>query len=205
MIQRYLIVAALLAVGAFALVHPARTPLVEQAATPMPAPSDAAPRLHRRLGGASAPGDDVVVYVAGAVKRPGLYHLRPGDRNARAVALAGGFDARADAGAVNLAQRPGDGDEVYVPAAGETTAARPRSSHHSTRRRRASPPPASVDVNVADASQLAAVPGIGPAIAERIVELRRREGNFASLDELLDVAGMTSSRLDRARPFLRDL
>jgi len=205
MIQRYLIVAALLAVGAFALVHPARTPLVGPAATPMPAPSDAAPRFHRRYDGATAASADVVVYVAGAVKRPGLYHLRPGDRNARAVDLAGGFDARADAGAVNLAQRPSDGDEVYVPAAGEMMTARPRSLHHSTRRRRASPPPGSVDVNVAGASQLAAVPGIGPAIAERIVELRRREGNFASLDELLDVAGMTSSRLDRARPFLRDL
>ena len=71
---------------------------------------------------------------------------------------------------------------------------------------RASPPPeGSVDVNAADAAELAAVPGIGRAIAARIVELREREGAFTSLDELLDVAGMTQTRLERARPYLRDL
>ncbi|MGA9419097.1 MAG: helix-hairpin-helix domain-containing protein, partial [Candidatus Cybelea sp.] len=42
-------------------------------------------------------------------------------------------------------------------------------------------------------------------LERRIVELREREGNFTSLDELLDVAGMTQTRLDRARPYLRDL
>ncbi|MGB9650252.1 MAG: helix-hairpin-helix domain-containing protein, partial [Candidatus Cybelea sp.] len=61
----------------------------------------------------------------------------------------------------------------------------------------------SVDVNRSDAAELAAVPGIGRAVAQRVVELRRREGAFASLDELLDVAGMTQSRLERARPYLR--
>jgi competence protein ComEA len=74
-----------------------------------------------------------------------------------------------------------------------------------TRRHRATPPPdSSVDVNAADAAELAAVPGIGRAVAARIVELREREGSFASLDELLDVAGMTQSRLERARSYLRD-
>ncbi|MGB7014574.1 MAG: helix-hairpin-helix domain-containing protein, partial [Candidatus Cybelea sp.] len=62
---------------------------------------------------------------------------------------------------------------------------------------------ASVDLNAADATQLGAVPGIGRAVAQRVVELRQRQGPFASLDELLDVAGMTQSRLERARPYLR--
>ncbi|MFY9720315.1 MAG: helix-hairpin-helix domain-containing protein, partial [Candidatus Cybelea sp.] len=71
--------------------------------------------------------------------------------------------------------------------------------------RTASPPPdGSVDVNAADAAELAAVPGIGGAVATRIVEVRGRDGSFASLDELLDVAGMTQSRLERARPYLRN-
>ncbi|MGC2407220.1 MAG: helix-hairpin-helix domain-containing protein, partial [Candidatus Cybelea sp.] len=72
-------------------------------------------------------------------------------------------------------------------------------------RHAASPPPeGSINVNEADAAELAAVPGIGRAVAARVVELREREGNFTSLDELLDVAGMTQTRLDRARPYLRD-
>ena len=103
----------------------------------------------------------------------------------------------------DLAQRAADGEEIYVPAAGEAPRSRARESR--SRRHRATPPPdGSVDVNAADAVELAAVPGIGRAVASRIVELRKREGSFASLDELLDVAGMTQSRLERARSYLRE-
>jgi competence protein ComEA len=148
-------------------------------------------------------GDDaIVVYVAGAVRKPGLYRLHPGDRNAQAVALAGGLSASADAAGVNLAARAQDGDEVYVPRAGELRHSL-ASSRHGRRHSARAPPSASIDVNRAGASELAAVPGIGRAIAARIIELREREGAFASLDELLDVAGMTQTRLERARPYLR--
>lgn len=204
MIQRYLIIAAVLAVVAFAFWRPARAPVIDASVAPaVPERAAAAARPQRRSLRGGIAADDLVVYVAGAVKRPGLYRLRPSDRDAQAIERAGGFSAAADSGGINLAQRASDGDEVYVPAAGES-APRSHSSHRSSRRHRASPPPGSVDVNAADAVQLAAVPGIGRAIAQRIVELRRREGDFASLDELLDVAGMTSSRLDRARPYLRE-
>ena len=163
---------------------------------------------HHRHFRHAAPSGDLVVYVAGDVVKPGLYHLHPGDRYAQAVALAGGFGASAQAGGVNLAARAADGEEIYVPAAGEAARTRthePRLHEPRTRRHRASPPPdGSVDVNTADAAALAAVPGIGRAVGSRIVELREREGNFASLDELLDVAGMTQSRLERARPYLRE-
>jgi|HubBroStandDraft_4_1064222.scaffolds.fasta_scaffold00002_34 competence protein ComEA len=210
MLPRYALVAAALALAALLIWHPAQRPVVAQAAATSQPPLElgadsgdgSAGRLrHRRVR--LDPGDgELVVYVAGAVKRPGLYHLRAGDRDAQAVAVAGGLSAAADAGAVNLAQRANDGDEIYVPVAGEPT--RARSSERHGRRRPAHPPPAGgVDVNRSDAAELAAVPGIGRAIAARIVELREREGSFASLDELLDVAGMTQTRLERARSYLR--
>ncbi|MHB8432792.1 MAG: ComEA family DNA-binding protein [Candidatus Tyrphobacter sp.] len=60
-----------------------------------------------------------------------------------------------------------------------------------------------VDLNTAGAQALGLVPGIGAAIAQRIVDVRASEGPFTSLDQLLDVAGMTSSRLDRAQQYLR--
>lgn len=166
----------------------------------------AAPRRLRR----NSSQEQLVVYVAGAVRRPGLYRLSAGDRYDRAVTLAGGFATDADAAGIDLAQRAQDGDEVLVPRAGETTyrrSARSRSLHRSSRHRRRTPAPpveGSVDVNDASPEELAAVPGIGRAIAARIVELRDREGAFASLDELLDVAGMTQSRLARARAYLRE-
>ncbi len=205
MLGKYALVAAAVGLAAVLLWHPASRPIVEQAAavsSSLPTFADAIAargrRHHSREYGASS---DLVVYVAGAVKRPGLYHLHAGDRNERAVTLAGGLGAAADTGAVNLAQRAADGDEIYVPTIGE--ASRPHSTVRRARRHSARPPPSgAVDVNRSDAQTLAAVPGIGRSIAQRIVELREREGSFTSLDELLDVAGMTQTRLERARPYL---
>ncbi len=144
----------------------------------------------------------MVVYVAGAVPRPGLYRLRAGSRVDDAVRMAGGLERNADAAGVNLAQRLEDGDEVEVPVVGETPHLRSRHpSHRRLKRSRRSV--GVVELNAAGADSLAGVPGIGAAIAQRIVEVRDREGPFASLDELLDVAGMTAGRLERARPHLR--
>lgn len=205
MIARLAVAAAVLTLGAFALWHPAQRPVLATAGS-MPANLD--PGLRRLPGGqlrdrgARSRDDALVVYVVGAVRTPGLYRLRSGDRVARAVALAGGLRASADAAGVNLAQRAQDGDEVYVPVVGEMP--RVRAGERRSRRNSSTPPPnGSVDVNRAAAAELAAVPGVGRAVAARIVELREREGSFASLDELLDVAGMTQTRLERARPYFR--
>ncbi|HEX3458658.1 MAG TPA: ComEA family DNA-binding protein [Candidatus Baltobacteraceae bacterium] len=212
MIPKFAAIGALLALGAFFVLHhpPSRPPVETRSLSLAATPSVSAPsrtgfdRAKRRTH-----DEAMVVYVTGAVKRPGLYQLRAGDRYAKALELAGGLGTSADSAGVNLAQRASDGDEIDVPAAGEraraSTTRRATPNHHRGRRRAATPPPdASVDVNAAGEVELAAVPGIGRAVAGRIVELRQREGNFTSLDELLDVAGMTSSRLERARPYLRD-
>ncbi|MBV9333737.1 MAG: ComEA family DNA-binding protein [Candidatus Eremiobacteraeota bacterium] len=205
MIPRIALVAGVLGIAALALCHPARAPFVQPVAALTAQPPTAAAHFERshHLAAGRASNDDAVVYVAGAVARPGLYHLHAGDRNARAVALAGGLGASADAAGVNLAAHAQDGDEIYVPRAGESRRAStlPRGARrHSSR---TPPPSGSVDVNDAAASELARVPGIGRAVAARIVELRQMQGPFTSLDELLDVAGMTQSRLERARAYLR--
>lgn len=201
MVVRFVIVAALVGVASLLLWHPAPRGAIV-ALTPSPAVTDAPKRRAHTA--------EVVVYVTGAVRRPGLYPLHEGDRYDRAVTLAGGFRADADATGVNLAQRAADGDEVLVPRAGEATYRRnghSRSPRAPRRHRRKASAPAEGSVNVNDAAseELARVPGVGRAIAGRIVELREREGAFASLDELLDVAGMTQSRLARARPYLQEI
>lgn len=204
MVLRIALAAAAVVAVAFIMWHPARPPVVQAiVASPSPVLSESGRGgiRHHRFSRLPS-GDDLVVYVAGAVKRPGLYRLRAGDRDARGIELAGGMLSTADPGGINLAQRAADGDEIYVPAAGE--AHRARSSGRSGRRHARTPPEASVDVNHAVAAELSAVPGIGRAVAQRIVELREREGSFTSLDQLLDVAGMTQTKLDRARPYLRE-
>ena len=192
--QRLLIGCAIAVIAVLAIWHPAPRPISSGAPTPSPFPST----RHRIT---SAHLDRLVVYVAGEVAHPGLYRLQTGARVDDAVRLAGGLLKSADPLSVNLAARLGDGDEVAVPAVGASR--QYRTARHPARRSKAANAPVDpVDVNAADAPALARVPGIGAAIARRIVELREQEGAFSSLDELLDVAGMTPSRLDRASRYL---
>ncbi|HEX8805624.1 MAG TPA: helix-hairpin-helix domain-containing protein [Candidatus Aquilonibacter sp.] len=196
---RALIVLAVAALVGLAIWHPAPAPPLRSTTQALPAPrSRHAPRHF-----AAPPHlDATVVYVVGAVHRPGLYHLADGARIDDAIRAAGGERGDADPAAVNLAAHTNDGDEIFVPVIGEATPPTMRASRARKPRSRAKTH-AVVDVNRASAQILATVPGIGATIAERIVQIRNADGAFTTFDELLDVAGMTQSRLDRARAYLR--
>jgi len=129
----------------------------------------------------------LVVDVEGAVRRPGLVHVRSGARVADAVSLAGGF-RRADRSAVNLAAPVADGQQVLVPRAG-------------------APPPAGaaagaagadggpISLSSASAEQLDTLPGIGPVTAQKIVAFREQHGPFRSVDDLDAIPGIGPARL----------
>jgi len=193
---RVLTVFAVLVLAALAIWHPAPRPAIAVESTP--SPRSQIGRSVRRFN-AAAPQAAAVVYVVGAVARPGLYRVVEGARIDDAVRAAGGMRADANPAGVNLAAHASDGDEILVPRLGDSV---PRSSR--TRGARSSAKThAIVEVNDASAQMLASVPGIGATIAARIVEIRERDGAFTSLDELLDVAGMTPRRLDVAQRYLR--
>ncbi len=201
MIVRITLGVIILALVALALRHPAPPPALQSvplgaAATPFSPAQEGRDARRHSFGLLTA-----TVYVVGAVARPGLYHLSGNARAVDAVTAAGGLSRQADRVGVNLAAFIHDGDELIVPAIGQGRAA--RTSVHRTRKRHArSLGSGALDVNAASADELATVPGIGRAVAQRIVEMRERVGSFDSLDELLDVAGMTDTRLERARPYL---
>jgi competence protein ComEA len=130
----------------------------------------------------------LVVDVAGAVRRPGLYRLAPGTRIADAVARAGGATAKADVNLVNLAAPLADGEQVVVPARGAAAAAGADPSA-------ASP----LDLNSATAEQLDTLPGIGPTTAAKIVAYRQAHGPFTSVDGLDAVPGIGPSRIDELK------
>jgi competence protein ComEA len=209
---RIALVAAVLVLIGLAFWRPVRrvpfqTVQADTPASPVPLAS-VEPGGRRRHGkrrafaaGRSTADEGAVVYVVGAVRRPGLYQLRAGSRIADAVRAAGGLTPGADPAGINLAAHLADGDEVDAPVLGAAPRAVERK--HRTRRRATPSPETSVDVNAASASELASVPGLGRSIAARIVEMRERDGPFTSLDELLDVAGMTQARLERAQAFLQ--
>lgn len=141
-----------------------------------------------------ADGGVLVVYVAGAVRRPGVYRLRTGARVDAAVRRAGGPTRHADLEALNLAAKLEDGRQVVVPrrpAAGALASAGEASSGGGAA--------APVNLNTASAEQLATLDGVGPAMAAKIVAYRQEHGGFRSVDELDAVSGIGPKRLAALR------
>jgi competence protein ComEA len=149
----------------------------------------------------AAAGAGLLVHVVGEVAEPGLVKVPDGARVADALQAAGGTTRKADLTAVNLARAVVDGEQLYVPRPGEQAPAPaapgaggpapgtggPGASDGSAA--------ATVDINTADAVALEALPGIGPSIAQAIVEWREANGQFASVDELEDVPGIGPATL----------
>lgn len=131
----------------------------------------------------------VLVHVAGAVRRPGVYPIGGDGRVIQAVRLAGGPTRRADLSGLNLAATVQDGQQVVVPVrtpAGATATG-------------ATGAPGPVSLSSASVEQLDALDGIGPTLAARIVEWRRQNGGFASVEQLQEVPGIGEGRLEALR------
>jgi competence protein ComEA len=141
----------------------------------------------------------VWVHVVGQVGSPGLVGLPEGSRVAEAVAAAGGALPDADLAGLNLAEVVQDGAQVRVPAPGEVAVPAPAGAAAGGAGAADGSPGGAVDVNLADATQLQTLPGIGPVLAERIVGWRTEHGAFASVDDLLDVPGIGPAVLSRIR------
>jgi len=157
------------------------------------------------------PDATVVVAVGGAVATPGVYAL-PGDARVQdALLAAGGTTADADLAALNPAQRLRDEARVMVPARSPAPPPLPTPAPGALPRPLvpdavdplAAPLPVAaspINVNRATATDLDALPGIGPALAQRIVEHRAANGAFATLDALADVRGISPRMVDDLRP-----
>jgi competence protein ComEA len=137
----------------------------------------------------------VVVHVAGAVRQPGLYELKEGERIADAIARAGGATAKADTAAVNLAAPLADGMQVLIPSrvagAAGAAAAGPAAGGAATGAR--------VSLSSATAEQLDELPGIGPVTAQKIVDYRAKNGGFRSVDDLDAIPGIGPARVEQLR------
>ena len=147
---------------------------------------------------------DLVVAVAGAVARPGVYRLPAGSRVADAIEAAGGYGATVDAErvdqALNLAAEVKDGEKVRVPVRGE--AAAPAEAGGETGVTGTGTGTAAggglVNLNTADASALDTLPGVGPATAAKIIAARE-EQPFASVDDLLTRKVVGQATLEKLR------
>ncbi|MGY1828939.1 ComEA family DNA-binding protein [Geodermatophilus sp. SYSU D01180] len=150
-------------------------PEVEPAPEPVPA-VDAEPAPAE----AAEARTTVVVSVVGLVVTPGLVTLPEGARVADAVAAAGGLLPEADPASINLAAVVSDGQQVAVGVPGG--AAAPAGG--------GAAPAGPLDLNAATVADLDALPGIGPVLAQRIVDHRGQHGRFTSVEQLDDVPGI---------------
>jgi competence protein ComEA len=156
--------------------------------------------------------EGVFVHVAGAVRRPGLYRLDAEARVAEALQRAGGPLRRAELTAVNLAARVSDGQQVVVPVAGAAgVAAAPGAAGAagagaagaSGAAGGAGAPGVKLSLASATAEQLEELDGIGPTLAERIIEYRDAQGGLTNLNQLGEVDGIGEKRLASLREGLQ--
>ena len=149
----------------------------------------------------------LTVHVAGAVKSPGVYRLRQGARVNDGVDAAGGATTTADLDSVNLATLLNEGEQIYIPKRGEkprTITTRPQLSvggavsdgvisggDVATRL---------ININLASATELEQLPGVGPATAKAIVAYREKYGAFNTLEDLLKVRGIGPAKLSEILP-----
>lgn len=159
---------------------------------PAPGDSDAA-SSSGASGGESAV--TVTVHVVGEVADPGLVQLPQGSRVHDALEAAGGPTSDAVVAAVNLAAPVVDGSQIRVPGPGEEPGPVPGGGGSITDG--AGDGTRAVDVNTADAAALEELPGIGPALAERIIDHRESVGPFTSMEDLDAVSGIGPAMMER--------
>ena len=137
----------------------------------------------------------VVVYVSGWVERPGVYEFKEGDRIVDAIERAGGPKKGADLNALNLAGFLTDAQQVLVMKKGEAAPPTASSGSAGGTGSSAGSPAGPINLNTATLEQLETLPGIGPALGQRIIDHREQHGPFQSVEDLLDVSGIGDKRL----------
>ena len=171
-------------------VEPAASPL-----TGLPDTEASSTSAEPSASGTAAPSGDLVVDVAGKVRRPGIAVLPVGSRVVDALKAAGGARGGVDLTALNLARPLVDGEQILV---GVTPAAGIAGSL-------GSPTPSGgtlVNLNTADQPTLETLPGVGPVTAEAIHAWRSDNGGFSSVDELLEVDGIGEATLADLAPLV---
>jgi competence protein ComEA len=191
------VIAALLAWRTRPRVDPVAPPGIDPAAadaslpdTPAADPKPGAPAVPAAKPSAPAA---VVVAVGGKVRKPGLVELPPGSRVADALQAAGGANPGVDVAPLNLARKVADGELIMVgvtppPGVAPTGPAGP-----------AQPGAGPINLNTATLADLDTLPGVGPVLAQRILEAREAQGGFHAVSDLRQVSGIGTARYEQLK------
>lgn len=173
----------------------------EASASDVLAAGDASPDDADESSAKSSSAAEVYVDVDGAVVRPGVYRLKDGARVSQAIDAAGGLTAEADVTGLNRASKITDGQKVYVPTVGEQHAAAAVGEAESGAGTTSGAGSLSglVNINTASAAELQTLSGIGPSMAQSIIDERSKNGPFASVDDLMRVSGIGEKKLAKIK------
>ncbi len=141
------------------------------------------------------------VHVAGSVRQPGVYELPRGAIVLDALEAAGGPAPQARLEAINLAEPLQDGTRVFIPGA-EAGGAAPAQAPALEPAEPTAETQGPIDPNTATAAELERLPGIGPVLAQNIIDYREAYGPFTRAEDLLKVPGIGEARLEQIRPYL---
>lgn len=164
--------------------------------------SQSSPAEHTSESADSEPIVHILVDVEGAVNSPGIVSVPEGARINDAIAAADGLTEDAASGAVNLAQKMHDGEQVIVPTFEQASSSYSEVANSGGADATSSgnaQTPAKVNINTADESALQTVSGIGPSTAKKIVADRTKNGPFSSVDDLTRVSGIGEKKLEAFR------
>ncbi len=129
------------------------------------------------------------VDIEGEVLRPGVYKINDGDRVFQVIAQAGGLTEEADLNTINKAEVVTDGQKIHIYKKGEVADCGKGGSS-------AGEYGGKININQADESKLQDIPGVGPSMASRIVEYRKTNGRFNTIDDLKNVSGIGDKRFE---------
>ena len=173
----------------------------EASATDVRGAGDASPDDADESSVKSSSAAEVYVDVDGAVARPGVYRLKDGARVSQAIDAAGGLTAEADVTGLNRASKVADGQKIYVPKVGEqqTVSADGGTDGGAVLASGANDVAGLVNINTASAAELQTLSGIGPSMAQSIIDERTQNGAFASVDDLMRVSGIGEKKLAKIK------
>ena len=146
-----------------------------------------------------------IVHISGAVNQPGVYQLTEGERIIDAVKMAGGEMESANIDAVNLAAHLYDGQKIVLPFIledNEDEVNQNALANEEFRQHDYSLSSSVLNLNAVTSNQLETLPGIGPALAERILSYRKNHGLFRNIEDIMNVSGIGEKRFESIKEYI---